>query len=128
MTDAEILSLAQAEIEILSGLSEWGITVLTGYLLIAFVAGKTLSVFQVSFVNLVFIVLVLTSLDSTISSQNLVGNLMEILHQQNPDLALQTGYERTDAASVTILRSIVIVVMAVGALLFMWSVRHPKSE
>jgi hypothetical protein len=128
MTDAELLGLTQVEIEIIQGLSEWGITVLTGYLLIAYVMGRNLSLFQVTFVNAVFIALVLTVIDSSLSSQRVVANLMEILHQQNPELAVQVGYERSESPAVVWLRPIVPVVILLGALAFMWSVRHPKTE
>ena len=128
MTDAELLSLSQMEIEIIQGLGEWGITILTGYLLIAYVIGKNLNLFQVAFINTVFIVLFVGVLDSSLSSQRVVANLMEILHQQNPELAIQVGYERNESPAVVWLRPIITAVMALGALAFMWSVRHPKTE
>jgi len=128
MTDAELLGLSQVEIEIIQGISEWGITVLTGYLLIAYVIGRNLSLFQVTFVNTVFIILILAVIDSSLSSQRVVASLMEILHQQNPELAIQVGYKRNESPTVVWLRPTIPAVMALGALAFMWSIRHSKKE
>jgi len=112
----------------LQGGSEWGITILTGYLLVAYVIGRNLSLFQVSFVNIVFLVLAASALDSSISSHGVVENLMDMLYQQNADLALQVGYGRMELPVVAWLRPAVSMVITVGALFFMWSVRHPKEE
>jgi hypothetical protein len=128
MTDAELLGLAQAEIEIIQGVTEWAITVLTGYLLIAYVIGRNLTLFQVAFVSTVFITLTLIALDSSLTSQSVVGNLMEILHQQNPELAIEVGYERGEAPIVAWLRPTISAAMLLGGLAFMWSVRHPKTD
>jgi hypothetical protein len=128
MTDAELLGLAQAEIGLIQGGVEWGLTILTGYLLIAYVIGKNLSVFQVSFVNGVFAVLVFGAAGSSISSSVVVRSLLDLLYEQSPDLALQVGYERVHSLEAVWLTPITTAVIALGALAFMWSVRHPKTE
>ncbi|MEP1471754.1 MAG: hypothetical protein ABJK25_12335 [Halieaceae bacterium] len=128
MTDTELLGLVQTEIEILQGGTEWGITILTGYLLIAYVIGRDLNFFQVSFVNIVFLVLAGSTIDSSVSSHAVVGNLMEELYQQNADFALRVGYGRTEMPIVAWLRPAVSMVVTLGALFFMWSVRHPKTK
>jgi hypothetical protein len=128
MTDAELLGLAQAEISLLHNGAEWGITILTGYLLIAYVIGKSLSLFQVSFVNGIFTLLAFSVAGSNNSSHEVVNSLMNLLYEQSPDLALQFGYERIHSPEVVWLRPIIIAVTALGALAFMWSVRHPKTE
>ena len=99
-----------------------------GYLLIAYVIGKNLSLFQVSFVNGVFTLLVFSAADSSNSSHEVVRSLMDLLYERSPDLALQVGYEQIHSPEVVWLRPIITAVTALGALAFMWSVRHPKTE
>ena len=99
-----------------------------GYLLIAYVIGKNLSLFQVSFVNGVFTLLVFSAADSSNSSHEVVRSLMDLLYERSPDLALQVGYEQIHSPEVVWLRPMIAAVTAVGALAFMWSVRHPKTE
>jgi hypothetical protein len=128
MTDAELLGLVQAEISLLDNGAEWLITILTGYLVIAYAIGKNLSLFQVSFVNVVFILLVLARVDANYTSQGVVRSLMELLHEQSPEIALRLGYERIHSITVIWVRPIAMTIVVVGAYAFMWSVRHPKPE
>ena len=100
MTDAELLGLVQAEISLLQNGAELGITVLTGYVLIAYVIGKNLSLYQVSYVNGVFALLVFSAEGSNNSSHEVVSSLMDLLYEQSPDLALQVGYERAHSIEV----------------------------
>jgi len=127
MTDAELLGLVQAEISLLDSGAEWLITILTGYLLIAYAIGKNLGLFQVSFVNVVFLLLVLARLDANYASQEVVRSLMELLREQNPEIAMQLGYERIHSKTVIWIRPIVITLVVTGAYVFMWSIRHPKE-
>jgi hypothetical protein len=100
MTDAELLGLVQTELSLLDSGAEWLITILTGYLVIAYAIGRNLSLFQVSFVNIVFILLILTRADANYTSQDVVRTLMELLHEQSPELALKLGYERIHSIAV----------------------------
>jgi hypothetical protein len=84
MTDAELLGLAQAEISLLQNGAEWGITILTGYLHITYVIGKSLSLFQVSFVNGIFTLLAFSVAGSNNSSHEVVNSLMNLLYEQSP--------------------------------------------
>ena len=49
-------------------------------------------------------------------------------YEQSPVLALQVGYERVHSLEAIWLTPITTAVIALGALAFMWSVRHPKTE
>jgi hypothetical protein len=128
MTDAELLGLVQTELSLLDSGAEWLITILTGYLVIAYAIGRNLSLFQVSFVNIVFILLILTRADANYTSQDVVRTLMELLHEQSPELALKLGYERIHSIAVIWVRPIVMAIVVAGAYAFMWSIRHPKAE
>ena len=94
---------------------EWGFTVLTVYLLIAYVIGKNLSLFQVSFVNGVFALLVFGAASSSNSSDEIIRSLLDLLYEQSPDLALQVGYERVHSFEAVWLPPISNAVIALGA-------------
>jgi hypothetical protein len=55
MTVAELVGIAQGEIQNVLALSEASLTLTTGYLLVAYFVGAKLTFFQVSLVNVIFL-------------------------------------------------------------------------
>jgi hypothetical protein len=55
MTVVELVGMAQGDANIALMLSEGALTVLTGYIVIAYLVGAKLTLFQVTFVNLIFV-------------------------------------------------------------------------
>jgi len=128
MTDAELINAIQGELSILASASEWGLTMLTGYLLIAYVIGSNLTRFQVTFVNIVFGLLCAGQGFSTRTSSTIVNNFMRQLHAQNPELAYQFGHSDINVSGTVWIRPILAALVIVGAYIFMWNIRHPKTE
>lgn len=111
MTEFEVFEALRMEANFALAVGEQSITLLSGYLLIAFFIGSKLTFFQVSFVNLVFSMMYISSSISIISAMPTLNHFAERL--------IATGSE---IATITVL------LMFVGALYFMWTVRHPKPE
>lgn len=128
MTDAELITAIQGELSLLESGAQWSLTVLTGYLLIAFIVGSRLTRFQVSFVNTVFILILTARANSNWTSNTIVNDLLGALYKQNPELALQFGYVHQSSLEVLWIRPLLLAAIVIGALLFMWQIRHPKKE
>ena len=100
------------------------LTVLFAYLLVAYIAGKRLTTFQAGFISLVFFIV---SLSSTIGvyamTLDAISLGLRITELNGEDIAALSA---APATLTGILGG--RVVMAVGALYFMWQVRHPKAE
>ena len=121
----ELLVVAQGDSANVLAMNEFNMVLLTGYLIIAYFTGAKLTLFQVSFVNCVFIL----SRVVTYVTMEGVLNRMRYFNQQvaqaDPSIPMGPmsagGY--AEAAS-----TVVFVLITAGALIFMWQVRHPKTE
>ena len=125
MTIIELISLAQGETQNALAMNEYNLATLTGYLLIAYFIGANLTLFQVSFVNFVFL---LTRLAGYLSLQGVLKRT-EYFQQQvvdaDPDIPVgQLALGGYGGAVQTTL----FVAITLGCLVFMWQVRHPKTE
>ncbi len=101
-------------------------TALSAYLAVAFTVGKQLTRYQVIFVNIVFILMFI----------NMTVNQYSLLHGSTYYIQVVEGARAGDtdpipnmpknvnAATFLILRSMLFM----GALTFMWNIRHPKAE
>lgn len=100
------------------------LTVLTGYLLIAFFMGRKLTTFQVCFVNMVFL-LTYTSTWATLIEYLSTGSYFrEILVSLQSDLPMS----RMTPNSTPVFNIALAFLLTTGAVYFMWSVRHSKTE
>ena len=99
------------------------LTMVSAYLLVAYSAGKELTFYQVAYINTIFVLMMFVGYFAQLSQMELVyGYNLEklaLLDQDNP---------RQDINEVVKLVFISIrVVIALGAIVFMWRVRHPKN-
>ncbi len=100
------------------------LTVLSAYLVVAYSVGKALTTYQVSFINFVFILM-------TFVGFNAQAELLETAYAYGYQLdSLRTGPGAMDtkAEVVKIVFMVLRAVLVIGALVFMWQVRHSKTE
>ena len=129
MTEYEVIDALNSTMANAWTVSQYALTIITGYLLIAHFIGKQLSSFQVWFMSIVFVVMHAMNIVSLIGISR-KAQLLEI------ELA-DTG---SSVAAISIIRAInsgdaipwppylAGGLTAFGCLYFMWQVRHPKTE
>ena len=85
--------------------------------------------FQVSFVNIVFLIMHTLAVVSNIGIANRIQLLNLKLKAAGSDMALQSAISAVDGGTGTGWPAYVLGgLITVGSLVFMWSVRHPKTE
>ena len=105
-------------------IGEMLLTVLTGYLLITYFVGEKLTTFQVCFVNVVFLLAYISTWQTLIEYIATVEYFRETLATLKSDLPLAgTTLNASPGYSITVAS-----LLTIGALYFMWNVRHPKTE
>ena len=122
MTEFEVFEALRMEANFALAVGEQSITLLSGYLLIAFFIGSKLTFFQVSFVNVVFSMMYLSSSLAIVQSVPVLNHLTERLNATGSEIPIN-ALTANPATTIT-----VISLMYLGALYFMWTVRHPKTE
>ena len=100
------------------------LTILTGYLLIAFFIGERLTIFQVCFVNAIFLLTYVSTWQTLIEYLDIASHFREILTSLQSELPVVIE----PAYSTSIFNIIMASLMTIGALYFMWTIRHPKSD
>lgn len=100
------------------------ISVLSAYLVVAYTAGASLTRYQVSFISLIF--LLITSLGAFGQLRN-----VEVMTEWGYQAAALGGGEvlvsEVQAETTKWLFIAIRVALTIGALVFMWQVRHPKT-
>jgi len=100
-------------------------SILTAYLLVAYIAGNQLTKYQVMFINVVFIFYnLIASMNLAMMIRTRMG-LSERLIEMSGETKVVSDEVGIVLISVFILMRIMLVVGAMG---FMWQVRHPKTE
>lgn len=100
------------------------LTVLTGYLLIAFFVGEKLTSLQVSFVNIVFGLTYLSVWESSSDYLGAADYFRQSLIAMKSDLPLL----QMNMGAHPEFNWVIACLLTLGAYYFMWSVRHPKAE
>jgi hypothetical protein len=109
-------------------ISQYGLSILTGYLLIAHFIGRKLTFFQVSFVNCVFLLMHILVVVSNIEVAKRVYLLSNKLQESGSDLGVQSLIEAVDSGTGPGWPAYLTGgLIGVGCLVFMWSVRHPRA-
>ena len=101
-------------------------TALSAYLAVAFTVGKQLSKFQVVFVNTVFLLLYVNmslTQHSLFQASTYYIQVVDAVRSGTVDPVPNIS-EVTQTFTFLAIRSLLLL----GALSFMWSVRHPKTE
>jgi len=122
MTEAELLQSAQAVYSNLNEVMATAITLISGYLVAAYLAGKDMTSSQVALINTLYL-LILAMMLGGVVSLGLQGGEMATL-------ALAKTAERTVAPNplFPIFIAAVLGFCAIATLKFMWDIRHPKKE
>ena len=97
---------------------------LSAYLVVAYAKGRELTTYQVSFVNFIFVLFMLLGIQAQLAQMTMAYTYSDALNQARGGAS---PFEETKE----IVRVVFIgirVVISVGALIFMWQVRHPKTE
>ncbi len=100
------------------------ITVVSAYLVAAYAVGEKLTKYQVFFINFTFCLFVMTNLAGSAS-------FLDLIYQYDSIRAeMLSGAEPLASVSHLALWMVVGVrlLLVSGALIFMWQVRHPKTE
>jgi hypothetical protein len=124
MTEYEIADLLNGVNSNITAGQAVFLSVLSAYLVVAYSVGKNLTTYQVSFINFVFILMMFVGF-------NAQAELLETAYAYGYQLdSLRPGAEAMDttAEAVKIVFMVMRAVLVVGALVFMWQVRHPKTE
>jgi hypothetical protein len=108
--------------------SQYGLSIMTGYLLIAHFIGRQLTFFQVAFVNVVFVIMHTLVLVSNIGIANRVALLSLKLQESGSDLGNTSIIGAADGGTGTGWPAYVTgILVTLGCLIFMRGVRHPKK-
>ena len=101
------------------------ISVLSAYLVVAYTAGASLTRYQVTFISILF--LLITSLGAFGQLRN-----VQVMTEWGYQAATLNGAEavvsKVQAETAKWLFIAIRVALTIGALVFMWQVRHPKAE
>lgn len=122
MTEAELVSAAQSVWANVIALIAIFLSILSAYLVVAYMAGKKMTQSQAVIVSSLFI---LVSTFLLWGSFVLVQRAIEMA-----TLAIDMSTQRTLGPTPNVARAIVIIfgICPLAALKFMWDVRHPKID
>jgi len=124
MTEYEIADLLNGvNSNIVAGQAVF-LTVLSAYLVVAYSVGKSLTTYQVSFINFAFILMMFIGF-------NAQADLLETAYAYGYELdSLRTGPGAMDTTAEVVKIAFLMIraVLVIGALVFMWQVRHSKTE
>ena len=110
-------------------ISQYGLSIVTGYLLIAHFIGRKLTFFQVSFVNVVFLIMHTLVVVSNIGIAKRVQLLNLKLKETGSDMAFQSFLSAADGGVGTGWPAYLTGgLFTAGCLVFMWSVRHRRGN
>ena len=98
------------------------LTVVTGYLIAAYFIGRELTRFQMSVISALFVALSLSFIGAIYVGLN---NILAISTQYPVQINVWLNYV---SKPVNVLVLVVDMLGIIMALIFMWSIRHPKKE
>jgi hypothetical protein len=100
------------------------ITIISAYVVVAYSVGEKLTKYQVSFINIAFLLFAIAGMRGGVA-------LVELVYEYSALKAeLTHGGHSMDTGGAFALWMVVgvRVVLVLGSLIFMWQVRHPKTE
>ena len=124
MTELDAYNALMLAIEHAQNTGQMLLTILTGYLLITYFMGDRLTTFQVCFVNVVFLLSygsTWQTLIENIESAEYFRGVLVSLKSQMPAASGSVGGTPT-------FNIVVASLLTIGALSFMWTVRHPRAK
>ena len=122
MTEAELIEAINATLDIQMSVLMGYISIVTGYLLAAFVVGDRLTPLQTVFVSCLFIFATVMCTAAIWGSGSRIAYMVSGLLKADPLHPII--YSQNFRNAMTVLCSLGIL----AGLKFMWDIRHPKSE
>jgi hypothetical protein len=122
MTEYEIRDLIINMADVATSILVVVMTIISAYLVVAWLVGEKLTRAQVTLVNLVFLAFAPMMLFTWAGIFVGTLRLQEKLHLINPEY-----YGGPSAGGIAAV-SITLLVLILGSIKFMWDVRHPKIE
>lgn len=127
MNELEVYQAMLDTIENAQNTGEMMVTLMTGYLLIAFFIGGKLSRFQVLFVNVLYLMLYSAAASTLIDTMARVSHFARILEDTGSSIPIDSSNIQYVYSSQIYLWLVPLLVVS-GSLYFMWTIRHPKPE
>ncbi|TDG14188.1 hypothetical protein E2F43_11995 [Seongchinamella unica] len=124
MTEYEIVDVINNATSNMIAAQALFITVVSAYVVVAYTVGKDLTLYQVSFVNFGLLLFVFISVQSALGLTGIISLHIDKLIEYR-------GIGESEAASMAVMKVFLVGVRAIliiGAFIFMWQVRHPKTE
>lgn len=122
MTEAELIDAAQATWGNVISIIAILISLLSGYIVLAYVAAEKMTVAQVTIVNTLYILIYTLILGSNYTLTTRATEMAELSIQKSTERVLGPTPE------LPILLVIVFGFCVLASLKFMWDVRHPKEQ
>jgi len=125
MTEFEVVELINGLTSNIIANQALFVTILSAYLVVAYSVGDRLTKYQVAFINFMFVLFSLLGIQT-------VGGIMDIMtiyalqYTEMRGILSDANTVKVDAVRWGIVG--VRLLLCAGALVFMWQVRHPKTE
>jgi hypothetical protein len=128
MTEYELIDAANSTASQAMAATQYALSIVTGYLLIAHFMGRKLTLFQVSFVNGIFILMHTVVMFALVAHAKRVQVLLLKLSESGSDVAVfATLLMAPDRQPSGLVAYVIGGLITLGCLIFMWQVRHPKA-
>lgn len=124
MTEYELYDVTQSTVSNVLANQALFLTLVSTYCVVAYSAGSKLSIYQVSFVNFVFIFAILVAQTSQVALISQVLFFGETLSQLDSSTGVSQNLGVATSWGLVTVRTIIVI----GALIFMWQVRHSETE
>ena len=127
MTEYEIADLINSGVSNMFASQGFFVSIVSAYVVMAYATGRFLTLYQVAFLNFLFLV-------TSFAGLYLFANIATEIQHYNSMLAEARGLYSPLGDNAAIDNTLVYVgiatrvVITLGAIGFMWSVRHAKSE
>jgi len=124
MNEYEALDLLEPVLGNMWTVSQFGFGLISAYCLLAYYIGAKLTLLQVTFVNICFFVMMSTCSLATFSGTKRLRYLLDSL----PDTVAEAVFIPMTSAHAFSAFITFGTFILIGCYLFMWSIRHPKTE
>ena len=123
MTEYELTDIIMSRFATMTDQAALYFALISGYLVVAYLVGKRLTLLQVMVVNSLFVVWTLGLLAGWHTTLEAIVELEAAIHELGSFSAVN---ELSFASAYSF--SLVQLLGIIASLIFMWSVRHPKTE
>lgn len=124
MTEYEYMDLAFTLVERSENAGLAFLTVVSGYLIVAYLIGEKLTKGQVILVSALFFCYAFAQVLAQISQINAIVNIYQIMNESFPD---SSTYRPSSLAKMGYIWPLLEFLAILASLNFMWSVRHSKK-